>query len=237
MSEAITKALQAAEVGLANLVSYQSSANTPSIHEFGQARRALDGVRAALSQPAPLAGEVTDEQIETWSFWEEFPGYLINNYEGITITEEVLQQAASGLYAKLKAEGRAIPALRPQSQPAGFVAGPLVWNPRQSEAVIKVTREAQPEHGFTHPIYAEPQAALRPQAVPMIPLGFRVSHNPDWCALTDEVNAGSRWTVERNDAPYEGASRKRMWKGRTLADAMAAALADLGITAKAEGGA
>ena len=64
---------------------------------------------------------------------------------------------------------------------------------------------------------------------PAIPVGFRVSHNPSWEALTDEANALSRWSVERNDAPYCGANRVRMWQGRTLDEAMGKALADLGM--------
>jgi hypothetical protein len=54
---AIEKAvLQAAEIGLANLLSYQSSANKPRIDEFGQARRALSAVRAALASLPPALG-------------------------------------------------------------------------------------------------------------------------------------------------------------------------------------
>lgn len=48
--------LRQAEIALAHMVSYQSSGNGPNIHEYGQARRTLDAVRAALStQPAAPA--------------------------------------------------------------------------------------------------------------------------------------------------------------------------------------
>lgn len=42
-------ALQQAEIGLANLGSYQSAGRSPSIHEYGQASRALIAVRAAIA--------------------------------------------------------------------------------------------------------------------------------------------------------------------------------------------
>ena len=53
--EALKLALEAAEIGLANLTSYQSAPIGPSIHEYGQAVRALIEVREAkkaLAQPA-----------------------------------------------------------------------------------------------------------------------------------------------------------------------------------------
>lgn len=52
--------LEAAEIGLANMVSYQSSGQTPSIHEYGQARRALDAVRKALAEGTQAV------EIEVW---------------------------------------------------------------------------------------------------------------------------------------------------------------------------
>lgn len=59
---------------------------------------------------------------------------------------------------------RAILALRPQAVPVGFVDRPIEWEPRQSEMVVKITRRAQPDYGFTHAVYAGP---VLPQAVPM----------------------------------------------------------------------
>ena len=52
--EALKLALGAAEIGLANLTSYQSAPRGPTIHEYGQAVRALAKVREAkkaLAQP------------------------------------------------------------------------------------------------------------------------------------------------------------------------------------------
>lgn len=52
--EALKQALEAAEVGLANLTAYQSAPRGPTIHEYGQAVLALIKVReakAALAQP------------------------------------------------------------------------------------------------------------------------------------------------------------------------------------------
>ena len=46
--------LRQVEIALANMVSYQSSGNSPSIHEYGQARRTLEAVRAAQSPSQPL---------------------------------------------------------------------------------------------------------------------------------------------------------------------------------------
>ena len=51
--EAARAALLEAEIGLANLGSYQSAPTTPNIHEFGRASRALALVRAALSNHTP----------------------------------------------------------------------------------------------------------------------------------------------------------------------------------------
>lgn len=219
MSEAITKALRE----LMSIVDIHQKATG---NRFAWAE--MDSATEALSQPAPLAGEVMDALLE-----------LVESHEAPYPSE------ASGIEAQdawairrtdALEKARAILALRQQAVPTDFE--------KLLRGIGEVTQRAGIYNGevrLTGPLALHllndmANALLSgPQAVPMIPLGFRVSHNPDWCALTDEVNAGSRWTVERNDAPYEGASRKRMWKGRTLADAMAAALADLGITAKAEG--
>lgn len=53
--EILKLALEAAEIGLANLTSYQSAPRGPTIHEYGQAVLALIKVReakATLAQPA-----------------------------------------------------------------------------------------------------------------------------------------------------------------------------------------
>lgn len=44
-NEALKLALEAAEIGLTNLTSYQSTGKSPTIHEYGQAARALAKVR------------------------------------------------------------------------------------------------------------------------------------------------------------------------------------------------
>ncbi|MDB5541463.1 MAG: hypothetical protein JWQ89_3190 [Devosia sp.] len=62
---------------------------------------------------------------------------------------------------------------------------------------------------------------------PRIPLGFKVTHCPDWSAMTDEANAKYRWHVERIIAPFCGDDDVRVWQGPTLADAMGKALAAL----------
>jgi len=59
-----TELLQQVEIALANMVSYQSSGNSPSIHEYGQARRTLEAVRAAQSPSQPLV-EV-QEPVAAW---------------------------------------------------------------------------------------------------------------------------------------------------------------------------
>ena len=59
--EALKLALEAAEIGLANLTSYQSAPIGPSIHEYGQAVHALIEVREAkkaLAQP--------ESEIKSW---------------------------------------------------------------------------------------------------------------------------------------------------------------------------
>ena len=52
----------------------------------------------------------------------------------------------------------------PQQEPIGWTTG-IAWrsNTRlQSEQVVKITRDAQPEYGYTTPIYAAPQPAPAP---------------------------------------------------------------------------
>ena len=46
-------AMQQAEIAIANLLSYQSTGNTPTIHEYGHARRTLGAMRQALAHPVP----------------------------------------------------------------------------------------------------------------------------------------------------------------------------------------
>ena len=41
-------ALHQSEIAIANFISYQSAGKSPTIHEYGQARRALEAVRAAI---------------------------------------------------------------------------------------------------------------------------------------------------------------------------------------------
>lgn len=66
MSTPEREALAAAEIGLANLISYQYSVHAAPKREYDSARHALDAVRAALAA-SPAAGGVqalTDEQID-----------------------------------------------------------------------------------------------------------------------------------------------------------------------------
>lgn len=43
-----------------------------------------------------------------------------------------------------------------QQEPIGYTDG-INWQPRQSEMVVKIVRNKQPEHGFVHAIYTSPQ--------------------------------------------------------------------------------
>ena len=46
-----------------------------------------------------------------------------------------------------------------QQEPVAFsTVDAFAWGDRQSERVVKLTRKAQPEHGFTAPLYTRPQA-------------------------------------------------------------------------------
>ena len=46
-----------------------------------------------------------------------------------------------------------------QQEPVAFgKANAFAWEDKQSERVVKLTRKAQPEHGFTEPLYTRPQA-------------------------------------------------------------------------------
>jgi len=69
-----------------------------------------------------------------------------------------------------------------QAEPVGFaVPGAIEWARRQSEVTIKLTRNPQPEYGFTDPLYTRPQPAQQPLTDEQIDKALeRV--NP--CALT-----------------------------------------------------
>ena len=59
--------LQQAATALESLVEYQSSGESPTIHEYGQARRALGALRLAIgAQPVQpsQARELSDEEID-----------------------------------------------------------------------------------------------------------------------------------------------------------------------------
>jgi hypothetical protein len=45
--------------------------------------------------------------------------------------------------------------------PVAWVTG-LQWKPRQTEQVVKLTRETQPEYGYTVPLYAAAPTAAQP---------------------------------------------------------------------------
>ena len=45
-------------------------------------------------------------------------------------------------------------------EPVGYLSEPISWGKRQSEAVVKITRKPQAEHGFTNPIYANPAPSV-----------------------------------------------------------------------------
>jgi hypothetical protein len=59
MADPTREALAAAEIGLANLLSYQPRVGWPSTSEVSQARRALDAVRAALAA-APVSAAAAE---------------------------------------------------------------------------------------------------------------------------------------------------------------------------------
>ncbi len=44
---------------------------------------------------------------------------------------------------------------QPEQEPFGYITG-HTWGDRQSEMVVKITREAHPEYGFTKPFYTTP---------------------------------------------------------------------------------
>ena len=56
----------------------------------------------------------------------------------------------------------------PQGEPFGFVTTPAIEWDRRSETVLKITRDPQPQHGFTVPLYAAPAAAPSVPASPWI---------------------------------------------------------------------
>ena len=82
--------MQQAEIAIANLLSYQSTGNTPTIHEYGHARRTLGAMRQALAQPVNAdeqavfedwlhrkcpSGDVTEVQRQ-WVASSEYADYL-----------------------------------------------------------------------------------------------------------------------------------------------------------------
>jgi len=113
----------------------------------------LQAQPAEVSDEPELASKVVNDSC--WNFVEAMPHHLPG---------PIWNDLKPAIYAVLIHYHRAILALRPQSEPVGFINKPIVWESRQSEMIVKITSKAQPAYGFTHPIYAE---SPRPQAVPM----------------------------------------------------------------------
>ena len=89
--EALKLALEAAEIGLANLTSYQSAPIGPSIHEYGQAVRALIEVREAKKA---LAQPVQEPYGYDWSMLEAAQESLREHMARIHELEAALAQPA-----------------------------------------------------------------------------------------------------------------------------------------------
>ena len=89
--EALKLALEAAEIGLANLTSYQSAPIGPSIHEYGQAVRALIEVREAKKA---LAQPVQEPYGYDWSMLEATQESLREHMARIHELEAALAQPA-----------------------------------------------------------------------------------------------------------------------------------------------
>lgn len=100
--EAWETARQACKAGISEHRGFEIDAMVESTI-ISRVLSAFEALHVALSAaPKPEA----DPAI--WSLWEALPGHLIDNYEGQALTEELLQQAASELFAaKAKQEGAA----------------------------------------------------------------------------------------------------------------------------------
>lgn len=67
---------------------------------------------------------------------------------------------------------------KPAGEPWGYINQPRPWSPRHSEQVVKVTREPQPDYGFTLPVYIAAAPA------PSKPEGYRIyKDGNEWCAV------------------------------------------------------
>jgi hypothetical protein len=73
--------------------------------------------------------------------------------------EDIAQNLQSRLDAALLLEGRrqeiAQPRRETEQEPVAYTTG-LIWRPRQSELVLKVTRSKQERYGFTVPLWTSP---------------------------------------------------------------------------------
>lgn len=105
----------------------------------------------------------------------------MNDAQKNAIREADSYLRCAGLLTYSEVAGKLL-ALRPQAVPIGFVNKPVVWEPHQSEMVVKITCKAQPTYGFTHAVYTGP---LRPQAVPMTDEPFLKVHKGEICYKSD----------------------------------------------------
>jgi hypothetical protein len=63
--------------------------------------------------------------------------------------------------------------------------------------------------------------ALRRDATadPVIQSGWKIESMEPWAALTEEINADSRWRVMRTEPPFCSPDGTRAWLGPTIAEA------------------
>ena len=125
--------------------------------------KAVKKLRAALEQPQanqPAMTPIAQRKLEDLMA----SGYTISGY---SIYHERKHQhgfvTGAGLVGWWKPEGVEYPQPQGKQEPAAWISPrALEWGTRQSEKVVKLTCEAQPEYDFTEPLYTHPQPKREP---------------------------------------------------------------------------
>ena len=128
-----------------------------------KAEAAIAALRSALDQPQanqPAMTPIAQRKLEDLMV----SGYTISGY---SIYHEQKHQhgfvTSAGLVGWWKPEGVEYPQPQGEQKPFAWISPrALEWGTRQSEKVVKLTCEAQPEYDFTEPLYTHPQPKREP---------------------------------------------------------------------------
>jgi hypothetical protein len=134
----------------------------------------LEGRRQEIAQPR----RETEQEPVAWVD-EASIAWLAEHPRGIITTRLVKQKSLERQMA-MYAEP---PRREPEQEPVAYTTG-LIWRPRQSELVLKVTRSKQERYGFTVPLWTSPRRR-------------------EWVSLTEEEIQSIHDTYHKRMGPQE----------------------------------